>query len=548
MAVVKFAEFLPDRPDLSEGTRFASGVIALTQDSYGPVHSLQSFTTSALNGRCLGLSAMEDVTSSIRTFAGTATDLFLLPEGSATFNNVSSSPGAYHATEVNNWHIVQFNEIVVATNFVDPIQAYTMGSSTKFATLAAAAPHARYAAVSKQFLIVANTSDPVGGVNPARLWWSANGDPTNWPTPGSPQAQQTQSDYNDMLGPQGGITGLVPALAGCDCAVFFERAVWQMFYVGPPDIFDFYPCAAVKGVPAPNSLVTVGEMVYGLFEDGFYSFDGTSATPIGANKVDKWFFATANLVTLNQVIGAPDISNKAVIWLFQSNAATNGQPDTILIYRWDIQRFSWAPMPAQWIARVPVPVQNSGLPPFVAPLIAGQLQLAAIDQGQRLAYFNGLPVPAVIGTQVVQITPGYRSFVQGIRPLVDGAIYGQMLSEDGQPMLNEDGQPMLTEGSTSPVSSGSAMLSEDGSPMLSEDGTPMLTEGGNVQIGITASVSARNTYQQAEIIGPPVNINSMGECPFRSDGRYHRGVVNVAGILWNTAYGIDARAIKAGFR
>ena len=548
MTQVKFGEFLPDRPDLSEGTRYASGVIALTQDSYGPVHALQSFTTSALNSQCLGLAAMEDVTSSIQTFAGSATDLFLLPEGSTTFSNVSSTAGAYHATAADCWHIVQFNEIVVATDFVDPIQAYTMGSSTKFATLASAAPHARYAAVSKQFLIVANTSDPVGGVNPARMWWSANGDPTNWPTPGSTQAQQVQSDYNDMLGPQGGITGLVPSLAGCDCAVFFERAVWQMFYVGPPDIFNFYPCAAVKGVPAPNSLIVVGEMVYGLFEDGFYSFDGSTATPIGANKIDKWFFAEANLTTLNQVIGAPDISNKAVIWLFQSKAALNGQPDTILIYRWDIQRFSWAPMPAQWIARVPVPVQNGGLPPFVAPLVAGQLQLAAIDQGQRLAYFNGLPVPAVIGTQVAQITPGFRSFVQGVRPLVDGAIFGAILNEDGQIILGEDGNPILVEGSTPPTPSGSALMNENGDPLLNEDGTPLLSEAQQSSVALTTSISARNTYQQAETIGPPVNINSMGECPYRSDGRYHRVVANVSGILWNTAYGVDVRAIKAGFR
>jgi hypothetical protein len=548
MAVVKFAEFLPDRPDLSEGTRFASGVIALTPDSYGPVRALQSYTTSALNSQCLGLASMEDVTSSIQTFAGSATDLFLLPEGSTTFSNVSSTPGAYHATAADSWHIVQFNEIVVATDFADPIQAYTMGISTKFATLATAAPHARYAAVTKQFLIVGNTSDPVGGINPQRLWWCANGDPTNWPTPGSTQAQQTQSDFNDCDGPQGGITGLVPSLAGCDCAIFFERAVWQMFYVGPPDIFNLYPCAAVKGCPAPNSLVTVGEMVYGLFEDGFYSFDGSTATPIGNNKVDRWFFDTVNLTSFNSVIGAPDVANKAIFWLFQSNAALNGQPDTILIYRWDIQRFSWASVPAQWIARVPVPVQNGGIPPFVGPLIGGQLQLAAIDQGQRLAYFNGLPLPAVIGTQVAQITPGFRSFVQGVRPLVDATIFGAILNEDGQPLLNEDGSVILAEGAAPPVASGTALLNEDGDPLLNEDGSPLLAEANQAAIALTTAISARNTYQQPEVIGPPVNINSMGECPYRSDGRYHRVVANVSGILWNTAYGVDVRAIKAGFR
>jgi len=353
MPQIPFAAWLPDRPDLAEGTRYASGVIALTQDSYGPVRSLQSFTVNTLGDKCLGVASMEDVAQGIQTFGGTAGDLFVIPAGTQLWNNISSSTGAYHATRDNNWHFAQFKEIVVATNFVDPIQAYTMGTSTQFATLAAAAPHAKFVAVAKNFLIVANTNDPVGGANPARIWWSANGDPTNWPTPGSTTAQQTQSDYSDLLGPQGGITGLVPSLAGCDCAIFFERAVWQMFYVGPPDIFNLYPCAAVKGVPAPNSLVTVGENVYGLFEDGFYQFDGATATQIGDGKVDKWFFSTVNALKLNQVIGAADVSSKAIVWLFQSLSALNDLPDTLLIYRWDIQRWSWATLPAQWLARIP---------------------------------------------------------------------------------------------------------------------------------------------------------------------------------------------------
>lgn len=549
MPVIKFAEFLPDRPDLSEGTRYASGVIPLSSDSYGPVRDIQPFSTNFLNGVCLGIAAMEDVTSHIQVFAGTPTDLFLMPEGSAAWGNVSSAAGAYHATLTDDWSIVQFNEIVIATDFVDPIQAYTMGSSAKFAELSTAAPNAKYAAVAKTFLILANTSDPVGGANPARLWWSASGDPTTWPTPGSTQAQETQSDYNDLLGPQGGITGLVPSLAGCDCAVFFERAVWQMFYVGPPDVFNFYPVANVKGCPAPRSLVALGEVVYGLFEDGFYTFDGTNTTPIGAQKIDRWFFDTVNLTTLNQVVGAADVSNKAIRWIFQSNASENGQQDMMLMYRWDVQRWSYAFIPTQRIARLPVPVQNAGVAPFVAPLVAGQLQLAAIDQAGRLCYFNGSPIPAQIGTQAVQVVPGFRAFVQGVRPLVDGNPYGAILNENGQPLLNENGSVILAEGTATPMpSAGTAVLNENGTPLLNENGMPILSEAGNVIIAITASISARNTYQETEALGAPVNINSMGECPFRSDGRYHRVVINMSGILWNTAYGVDARAVKAGFR
>lgn len=369
MPILPFGEFLPDRPDLSEGTRYASGVIATAPDSYGPIRSLASFTNNTLNGACIGMAAMEDLTQNVQTFAGTATDLFWIPYSTTAWQKVSGN--TYSAAAGENWRIAQFNEIVLATDFDDPIQAYTLGTSTAFAQLSANAPCARHIAVAKTFAIVANTFDPVGGYNPARMWWSAAGDPTNWPTPGSTEAQTNQSDYTDILGPQGGITGLVPNLAGCDCAVFFERGVSRMIYVGPPDVFDFYPAAAVKGCPAPNSLVALGQTVFGLFEDGFYNFDGNTATPIGANKVDKWFFTNFDLTALGSVIGAADIGSKTIRWLARSLLAPTALPDTLLIYRWDIQRWTMAPVTAQWIARVPVPQGTGGLPPSEVPLTGG---------------------------------------------------------------------------------------------------------------------------------------------------------------------------------
>ena len=514
MSVLPFGEWLPDRPDLAEGTKYASGVVATTQDSYGPLRSLAPFSTNGLNSTCLGMAAMEDINEDVQIFAGTGSKLYHLPYGTALWVDVSGT--TYAPATGEYWRIAQFNEIVLATDFTDPIQSYTMGSSSAFANLASAAPKARHIAVAKTFAIVANTSDPVGGNNPARIWWSASNDPTNWPTPGSTTAQQNQSDYSDLLGPQGAITGLVPSLAGCDCAVFFERGVFRMIYVGPPDVFDFYPAAAVKGCSASNSLVALGSYVYGLLEDGFYVFDGNSAVPIGANKIDKWFFQNANLSNLSSVIGAADIGNKAIVWLFQSNQAVTTQPDTALIYRWDIRRWTWAPMAAQWLARIPVPVAGGGFPPTETPLVAGQLQLGAIDGSNRLAYFSGPYLAAQVGTRALQITPGSKSFVQSARPLIDGGINSQYL-------LTETGQNILTE---------------SGSPLIIDSYSPI----------ITVAMTARDTYQESENLGVFVPTDIMGECPQRVDGRFHRAVANIASGNWTTAYGVDLTAVRSGWR
>ncbi len=499
MTVIPFAEFLPDMPDLSDATDIALNVIARTPESYAPVSGLSAYSSNALPAPCLGMAPSQNVDDSIYLFAGTASNLYQMSSGAWSAISLS---GGYNTVQGDCWRFAQFKSFMLATNYADPIQSFTMGSSTAFATLSSGAPQARFIAVAKNFCIVANTYDSVGGANPARLWWSANGDPTNWPVPGSSAAQQVQSDYNDMNGPMGDITGLAPNLNGCDCAVFFDRGVFRMIYVGPPDVFDFFPAQSVRGTRASNSIVTLGNMVYYLAEDGFYAFDGNMSMPIGTNKVDKWFFSQLNQAFLYNVIGTWDVINKAVFWIFPSQASTSGVPDTMLIYRWDIARWSWAAIPAQWIApslsftvtmdSTPA-LGNSDIDTLPFSLdsrvwIGGVPQVACADPTGYLAFFNGTNLQAQIGTKAAQITPGGLSFVSGVRPL---------------------------------VSAGSA----------------------------TVAVSARQNYFDPEIFGADVALNSMGDCPQRSVGRYHRARVTIpAGASWSQALGVDVTAIPAGVR
>jgi hypothetical protein len=50
-------------------------------------------------------------------------------------------------------------------------------------------------------------------------------------------------------------------------------------------------------------------------------------TPIGANKIDKWFFSIVDQTALNLIVGAPDIDNKAFIWIFRSIYAPTATQD-----------------------------------------------------------------------------------------------------------------------------------------------------------------------------------------------------------------------------
>jgi hypothetical protein len=616
MTILPLAEWAPDQPNLAEYTSIATNVVPLTQQSYGPMLSLQAYSTNALASLCIGMGFAEDNAAVNHIFAGTSSKLEIITAGSQTWADISNSAG-YTAAAGENWRFAQFNNLEIATDFSNAVQSYnilsaagavfvggtggvasgtltvssvtsgtiytgmllagtgisgnpyisaygtgtggtgtyvlsstqtvangtTINATPQFAPLSANAPNARYITVAKTFCILANTSDPVGGVNPFRIWWSAAGDPTNWPTPGGTTAQQVQSDYSDLIGPMGQITGLAPNLSGCDCAVFFQRGVFNMFYKGPPDIFDFYPAANIRGCQAPNSIVPLGSTVYYLGEDGFYEYDGNSSTPIGTQKIDNWFQGIVDQTALQLIVGAPDITNKAILWIFRSIYAPSTTQDSVIGYRRDIGRWFYGQISAQWIERAPVTVTSAPV-----ALVQGQIQLTAIvgsptPSGQLLtsedgkilttesglsllteatyanylSFFNGPALPAQIGTKVVQINPGKRTFVGDmVRPLIDA-------------------------NNTSTI-----LETENGLFLLQENGLPILTE--NAGAVISVAMSARNNYFDAEVFGPDVTPNGMGTCPQRSDGRYHRARLSVPSGSWTTALGIDVEGIPAGQR
>ena len=540
MTIMPVAEFMPDMPDLAEATTIATNVVAVTPASYGPVRDLVEVSTGGVAAPILGMGSAASTDQTQYIFVGGNTRLNVLIGGTATFADVTRSGLIAYSALPENWRFAQFKQLMLATDYNDAIQSYTMGSGGLFADLSAGAPKARHIAVAKNFVIVANTNESVGGANPARVWWSAFNDPTNWPTPGSVTAQQTQSDYSDMNGPMGAITGLAPNLAGCDCAVFFERGVFRMIYAGPPDVFDFYPAASVRGTTASNSIVSLGQIVYYFGEDGFYAFDGNTSIPIGANKVDKWFLANADLSSYSvgtgsfsaaqAIIGAPDIANKTINWLFRMASEPSPPsgipaPTHMLLYRWDIQRWSLVELGPSWIVRTPAPNNAAATVTAPLPVSAGQFQLVAmgavpdpLPASSHLSYFTGGFLTAEVGSKVVQINQGTRSMLTGVRPLVDSGTQYDLLTEAGDTLTTEGGDILATE---------------------------------DYAVDITVAVSARATYQDPEVFSDDEPLDIIGNASFREDGRYHRARITVDAHttgIWSQLAGFDVAASKSGER
>lgn len=501
MVTVPLGEWLPDQPEFENpGSSTMTNVIPRTAKSYGPAPAL-SAVTGALTARCQGAAYVRDNASNVWGFAGDATHLYKNVSGSTAWVDVSKASN-YTTNTDERWNFLAFGERIIATNYTDPIQSYVMNSSALFADLAAAAPKARYAARVREWVMVANTTDPVDGAVPQRVWWSAIDDSTNWPTPGSATAAQLQSDYQDLLGEGGWNQGIVGGLSGADVAIFQERNIWRGMYIGPPAIFKFDTVENARGTPAPGSICPVGPVVYYLADDGFYVFDGIQSQPIGLQKVDKHFYSDVDQSYMYRITSAADPINKLVYWFYPGPQNSGGTPNRALIYAYGLNR--WAKISGQEV-EVMVRALTTGytldqLDPFgtleTLPFsldsrawTGGRLNLAAFGTDHKLAFFSGAALAATMDTTEAQLNPSGRAQINRVWPLIDTA--------DAQ-----------------------------------------------------VTIGTRDRLADSVTWGTATGMTSTtGSCPVRANAMYHRGRITVpAGATWQHAQGVRPDFRGAGGR
>lgn len=406
---IAFGEWLPDQPGVTGSLTQALNVRPLAS-GYGPVQSAVELTTSA-SQNLIGVFSGR-VSGQTTLFAAGATKLFKFDSVTTALDDVSKlsgmSPGSY--TQTDSWDFTQFGRVLIAANGKDKLQAWTLGSSTNFADLAAAAPAAKYVTVVRDFVVAASDA-----TYPNRVFWSDINDETDW-TPGV----NSQSDTQDI--PDGGD---IQALTGGEFGlVLLERAIVRMSYIGSPLFFQFDTISRNLGCYVPSSVAQYGQMVYFLSDDGFYVCDGQNIQPIGVERVDKYFFENVNLGTLDLMTTAVDPINKLVIWCYKNNSGDN----ELLIYNWQINRWSKAATRATAIATAASPsVTLEGLDAFGtidslpssldSRLWTGGKMLLAGTLGNQILTFTGANLAADIATGDI-IAPG-QSIIKLAYPQVD---------------------------------------------------------------------------------------------------------------------------------
>lgn len=489
--MINFGEWTPDQPAFeSAGATEAKNVIPAVR-GYRCLKDIAPVSGAATND-ILGMFAGKDDDGNAALYVGDSGKLYKFNAADSTLTDKSKA-GGYSTTGDNVWRFVQFGETLLATNFSDQIQVATVGSGSVFADASGTPPRAKFLAVVRDQVMTGFTHDGTDGVKPYRLRWSAINDATSW-TVGTGLA-----DFQDIVD-LGDCTGLV----GGEYAIgLFEKGIVRGNFVGAPLIYQFDKIHTSRGCAVPGSVAAIGpEQVFFLSDDGFYMLRGSELVPIGAEKVNNYFFTRLKTANRENMRAAVDPLQQIVIWAFPSVDSADGSNDELIIYNYFLNRWSRAVVACDALA----PLFTAGYTLEQLDNISSSIDAlpASLDDGvfmggtfffaaakdKKVQSFTGTCLSATIDTGEFQVTAGRRSLVNTVIPYV---------------------------------------------------------EGGSVAPTISASIGSRSLQHEDVTFGTASTVTSEGFCPVRAEGRFHRVRVNIVND-WTQAQGIDVDAQATGLR
>jgi hypothetical protein len=431
MATTKltFGEWMPDQPGISGALSDAKNVVSQAI-GYGPLPSAAIFSQAA-DENLITLVAGKTPASATKLFVAGTTKIYDVT-GVGVLTNVSKTGGYAPNANEDRFRFTQFGNVIIGTNNNNPMQAFTLGTSTAFADLAAGAPICKFLTVVRDFVVTAFTTES-STVYPSRVRWSGINDETTW---GS--SQVTQADFQDI--PDGGqIVGIRGGEFGL---VFLEKGISRMSYIGTPFIFQFDNISRNKGCIAAGSIAQVQGICFFLSDDGFYMCDGQTVQGIGSEKIDRWFFENADEAAFDSMSASIDPVRKLVIWNFRTLFAQR----QLIIYNFRTQKWTYGDAGADYISDASTaPTSLEGLDTLSSSIDALPVSLDSIlymggkyflggTLGNRVVTYNGAPATGQIVTG--DIAPGGRSIVTLARPQIDNG--SATVAVASRVMLNQE--------------------------------------------------------------------------------------------------------------
>ena len=486
---IPFGEWLPDQPEYNNPGANTANNVYFAASSYKRFPSLVNYSTNNIAKDSRGAGSFRDNSNTVFNFVATNSDIHQLASGTFTSRKSGLTGG-----NTDYFTFTQFGNYIIASNGVDAPQYYLMGTSTNFANLSTIAtsgtvPVFKCSGVIRDFLV---TGNHVGASN--RIQWSGINDITTW------ESGTKQSDLQDLPGSGGQIVHITSGEIGY---VFRQNQIIRMDYVGGATVFRLSVISPNRGAVYGRTVCQDNRRVFFYADDGFFEVNGDQVTAIGAEKVNRFFDLDLNKAFSDRIVAATDPFNQLAIWLYPSSADTSnttGICDKVLIYNYATQKWSTANANASTIFSQFVGAYTVELMDIISENLdninisldtdfwnGGQLLLGAIDSDFKAAIFSGTENIGEIETSELELFPGTRSNIIGVRPIVDAEATVTIKTRD----------------------------------RLSDNSTE-------------SSVSSMNT----------TGIN-----PVRQSGRYVKFNVKIpSGGAWKDAQGIDIVASRSGLR
>lgn len=424
-------DYMPDLPPWENpGLVLAQNAIPASM-GYKPLSSWQDLGYGAIAKYPRGGIAVIDKAGTPHNFVGTEDKLYQLgAEGWVDVSKVN-----YGAGGVSRWEMAQFGDDVIAVqpNYVPQYRALAEIGGT-FDDLDASAPKAAHIGVVRRHVVLGNLFDAIYGSVPDSVWWSAIDNPFSWPTPGSDTAQAVQSDRQPLRGNGGWVQAVV---SGSEVgAIFQERSIWRMDYVGGDIMYQLTRVESERGCLYPGLAVAFGREIFYLNEDGFYRFDYTNSKGIGKERINSTFFADLDVDYSDRIQFVKDPDRTVIYVLYPGSGNTSGRPNKLIIYDWELDRFSSGAIELELLLPVLSPYSETVDYPFPGEDIdpspedyvtyderiasSGAFAMGGFDSTLKIGKLDGDPLIATFETGVLELSPGRHARTEAARPIVTG--------------------------------------------------------------------------------------------------------------------------------
>lgn len=388
---------------------------------FRPLRGYSALSAAMGSARARGAKSFRRDNSTLTTIAGNKTGLFKFAPDK-TWTDISDA--AYSLDDDQFWSMTQFGTLAIMTSLAHNPKKYDIVTApATVSDLGGSPPKARH-------VITVNDNVCFGGLDgfPARIQWSDANNAENY--------SSGDADYQDF--PEGG--RVMSGMGGKIGYWFQERMIRAMNYApGSAEIYQIQPVDESRGSATYRGLISVGNTGFYLAHDGFFRFFNGQSSPIGADKVDDWFYSNALAQYVSRTVAGIDPKKKLVFWAFISteNASATAEVamcDKILIHHWPTGRWAWAQISVSTFLDLVYPpgttlddiadidaMTDTSLDALDLNADSISSAMAIFSDDYKMGFLSGSNLEALFEYERLQFFAPSRQYFVGLSPVVDGA-------------------------------------------------------------------------------------------------------------------------------